>query len=283
MFPQLAQAGHLTVYTYGVLTLLAVLAAVLWSIHLAETEGISAVRMEGLALVIVLSAGIGSKLLTALDYPGFYGGNWRSVLQDQVLGRGGVFYGGFLLAMGASALYCWRARLPGWQVADCVMPGLALAQCIGRMGCFFAGCCWGLPTHLPIAITFTSPLAHRISGVPLHVGLFPTQLSEAALTLLAVPFLLRLRKRKSFHGQVILLYALYYAVIRFLLEFVRGDPRGFYFDGFLSTSQVIGLLIIPVAIALYQWRKSKTPQHRGLRKPVFVPVALQPVRSDRSM
>jgi phosphatidylglycerol:prolipoprotein diacylglycerol transferase len=202
-----------------------------------------------LGLVIVLSAVIGSKLLTAVDYPGYYAGDW-SQLGQQVLDRGGVFYGGLLLALGTSALYFRLTGLPGWKVADCVAPGLALAQGIARIGCFLAGCCWGTSTNLPIGVIFTSQKAHWLTGVPLDVKLHPTQLYEAALVLAVIPFLLWLRKHKSFDGEVVLVYILYYAVLRFLLEFLRGDPRGFYFDGLLSTSQLISLLIIPTATFL---------------------------------
>lgn len=250
MLPRLFQVGPVSIYSYGILTALGFLFAILWPTSLAKKEGISATKMEGLGLLIVLSAGVGSKLLTAWDYPGFYSGGWTHFLSDQILGRGGVFYGGFLLAVACSAVYCRLVNLPGWQVADCVAPGLALAQGLGRVGCFLAGCCWGTATQLPIGVTFRSELAHTITGVPLGVRLHPTQLYEAAVVLLVIPFLMWLRKRRSFSGQVILVYVLFYAVARFFLEFLRGDPRGYYFHHLLSTSQFIGLLIIPLAIFL---------------------------------
>ena len=262
MHPILLQTGSASLYSYGVLTALGFLLAILWPTHLAKKEGLSATKMEGLGLVIVLSAGVGSKLLTALDYPGFYSGDWSHFLWDEVMGRGGVFYGGFLFAVGCSALYCRLTSLPGWQVADCVAPGLALAQGLGRVGCFLAGCCWGTPTQAIFGVIFTSQTAHQITGVPLYVKLHPTQLYEAALVLLAIPFLMWLRKIRSFNGEVMLAYVLYYGVARFLLEFVRGDPRGYFFDHLLSTSQVIGLLIMPLAIFLL-FRLAK--QHKAGR------------------
>jgi phosphatidylglycerol:prolipoprotein diacylglycerol transferase len=238
-------SSHFTVYSYGVMMGMGTLLAIVWLVHLAAREDIAPAKVEGLGLVIVFCAVVGSKLLTALDYPGFYAGEW-SRLWDQ----GGVFYGGFVLAVVATAIYMRLADLPGWRVADCVVPGLALAQGLGRIGCFFAGCCWGTTTHLPFGVTFTSGLAHSITGVPLYQKLHPTQLYEAALVLLAIPFLLRLSKSKSFDGEVVLAYVLYYAIVRFLLEFFRGDPRGYYFNGLLSTSQIISLVIIPIATLL---------------------------------
>lgn len=250
MLPRLFHVGYFSIYSYGMLTALGFLLAILWPTSLAKKEGISETKMEGLGLLIVLSAGVGSKLLTAWDYPGFYSSDWTHFLSDQILGRGGVFYGGFLLAVACSAAYCRLVDLPGWQVADSVAPGLALAQGLGRVGCFLAGCCWGTPTELPFGVTFRSELAHNLTGVPLQVRLHPTQLYEATLVLSAIPFLMWLRKKRSFFGQVILVYVLFYAVARFFLEFLRGDPRGYHFSHLLSTSQLIGLFIIPLAIFL---------------------------------
>jgi phosphatidylglycerol:prolipoprotein diacylglycerol transferase len=250
VFPVLLHIGHFTVFSYGVMTVIGFLLAIAWPVHLASKEGLSVAKMEGLGLVIVVTAGLGSKLLTAIDYPGFYSGGWNHFFFDQMLGRGGVFYGGFLFAIAGSAIYCRAVGLPGWQTADCVAPGLAMAQGLGRIGCFLAGCCWGTPTQSPFAVTFTSELAHSITGVPLHLKLHPTQLYEASLVLLVIPFLMWLRKTKTFQGEVILTYVLYYAVARFFLEFFRGDPRGYYLNRLLSISQLIGLLLIPFAALL---------------------------------
>ena len=258
MLPQLLQLGPFHLYSYGLLVALGFFLAIVWPVHLGSREGLSTARIEGLGFVIVLTGALGSKLLTAIDYPGYYTAG-QDIAWEQLGNRGGVFYGGFLLAVTASAVYCWLARLPGWQLADCVAPGLALAQGLGRIGCFLGGCCWGSETNLPIGVTFTSELAHRNTGVPLFVSLHPTQLYEAALVLLSIPFLLWLRKTKSFQGQVLLSYVLFYSVARFLLEFLRGDPRGYYFNGLLSTSQIISLVLVPSAAMLMLWLR-KRPQ-----------------------
>ena len=250
MLPIFVHAGNFTVFSYGVMTALGFLLAILVPTRLATNEGLSAAKMEGLGLVIVLTAGVGSKLLTALDYPGFYSGGWDHFFFDQMLGKGGVFYGGFLMATSCAFLYCRLVRLPGWQVADCVAPGLALAQGLGRVGCFLAGCCWGMPTQSLLGVTYTSEVAHQLTGVPLNLKIQPTQLYEAALVLGVIPFLMWLRRNKTFQGQVFLAYVAYYAVARFLLEFIRDDPRGHYLGNLFSTSQLISLLLLPFAIYL---------------------------------
>jgi phosphatidylglycerol:prolipoprotein diacylglycerol transferase len=254
MLPLLFHFGHLRVFSYGILTALGFLLAILWPAHLAKKENLSAVKMEGLALVIVITAGIGSKLLTALDYPGFYSGGWNHFFYDQMLGKGGVFYGGFLLAAAGAFLYCRTVKLPFGQISDCVAPGLALAQGLGRVGCFLAGCCWGTPTHLSFGVTFNSELAHQLTGVPLDVRVHPTQLYEAAVVFGVVPFLLWLRQCRTFYGAVILFYVAFYAVVRFFIEYLRDDPRGYYF-GMLSTSQIIALAMALLCLGFWLARR----------------------------
>jgi phosphatidylglycerol:prolipoprotein diacylglycerol transferase len=260
MLPVLVHAGNFTIFSYGVMTALGFLLAIIVPVHLAKNEGLSAAKMEGLGLVIVLTAGVGSKLLTAFDYPGFYSGGWNHFFFDQMLGKGGVFYGGFLMATSCAFLYCRIVGLPGWQVSDCVAPGLALAQGLGRIGCYLAGCCWGTPTQLPLGVTYTSEIAHQLTGVPLNLKIHPTQLYEAAIVLLAIPFLMWLRRTKTFQGQVFLAYVTYYAVARFFLEFVRDDPRGRYLGNLFSTSQLISLLMLPFAIYLFFYFKTRNRQ-----------------------
>ena len=254
MLPLLFQLGQFHLYSYGLLVATGFFLAIWWPTRLGAKEGLPPAKIEGLGLVIVLTAVVGSKLLTALDYPGYYS-TGTQVAWEQLLDRGGVFYGGFLGAVTASYFYCRRVKLPFWQISDCVAPGLALAQGLGRIGCFLAGCCWGSATNLPWGVTFTSDLAHQATGVPLNVRLHPTQLYEASLVLLSIPFLLWLRRRKTFHGEVLLSYVMFYSVARFFLEFLRGDPRGYYLDDAVSTSQLISVGLLPLAAIFMAWRR----------------------------
>ncbi len=119
---------------------------------------------------------------------------------------------------------------------------------IGRLGCFAAGCCYGIPAEGLPAITFTDVHAHAVTGVPLNVPLHPTQLYEAGLEFALFLFLLWLAPRRKFQGQLFLTWAIVYPVSRFMIEFLRGDPRGFVLDGLLSTSQFVGIWIVAAAV-----------------------------------
>ena len=134
-------------------------------------------------------------------------------------------------------------------MTDVFAPGIALGHVIGRLGCLFAGCCFGRPTSVPWAITFNSEFAAQNVGTPLNVPLHPTQLYEAGAELLILGFLLAFeRKGRPFPGRTFWAYMLLYGISRFIIEIYRGDPRGMV--GTLSTSQFVSLLIVPLASML---------------------------------
>jgi phosphatidylglycerol:prolipoprotein diacylglycerol transferase len=179
------------------------------------------------------------------------------LFSPSVLTSAGDFYGGFIGALLASAIFFRRhPRLPFWRAADVCGPAIALGQAVGRVGCFMAGDDYGRPTLVRWAVTFTDPDAGRIGGAPLGVPLHPVQLYEAIACLVLFLVLVRLARRKRFDGEVILAYTLAYAIVRFLLEFFRGDAdRGFVFGGLLSTSQFIAVILGAVAMALWPVRR----------------------------
>ncbi len=105
-------------------------------------------------------------------------------------------------------------------------------------------------------------LGHEVTGVPIDAKLHPTQLYESFAMLIVFFFLLWLHKKKKFSGQVILAYAVIYATVRFLIEFVRDDPRGDILGlttlTGLSTSQLIGIIVgVGALITLViRWRRA---------------------------
>ncbi len=258
MLPKLFEIGPLPIHTYGLLLATAFLAAISLTAYLAEREGVPRTRAWDLGFVIIISAVLGGKLVMVLTDLSGYLNEPSRFLSLEFWQAGGVFYGGLLGGIVGSAIFVHRHRdLNFWIFADAAAPAIALGQTIGRLGCFSAGCDYGKPTDVPWAVTFTSEYAHRTVGVPLDVPLHPTQLYESGATLVIFLLLLLLYRRKKFSGQVFSAYLLLYAVARFILEFYRGDAdRGFVFGGLLSTSQFIGVLIVPVALAIYFYRRS---------------------------
>lgn len=260
MYPELFRIGSFPVNTYGVLLALAFLMALFVSARLGQRDGLQRERVFDLGLWMLLGGLVGSKLLLMVVEPE-YAGNLRQLLSLDFLRSGGVWYGGFLGALGAGLLLIRRYKLPLAKTLDAFAPGVAIGQAIGRQGCFAAGCCWGEPTTLPWGVEFTER-GHEITGVPLGVHLHPTQLYESFAALLIFFFLLWLHRRKRFAGQVIAAYAVLYGVTRFLIEFVRDDPRGDVAGltslTHLSTSQLISLLVVVggLVFLFLRWRRA---------------------------
>jgi len=259
MYPELFRIGNFPINTYGVLLALAFLGALLIAARLAARDGLPRERIYDLGLWMLLAALLGSKVLMLWTEPS-YRENPLHLLSLDFLRSGGVFYGGFIGAVATGYFLIRRYGLPWWKTADAFAPGIALGLGIGRQGCFAAGCCWGKPTTLPWGVRF-SELGHEITGVPIDSHLHPTQLYESFAALAIFFSLLWLHRRRRFEGQVILCFAVLYGLVRFLIEFLRDDPRGDIaglttLTG-LSTSQMISLIIGFGALILLilRWRR----------------------------
>jgi phosphatidylglycerol:prolipoprotein diacylglycerol transferase len=186
--------------------------------------------------------------------------DWRFYLAHpgEILGTlrsGGVLLGGVVAGALTFAFYASRHELPKWRLGDAAMAPVALAQAIGRLGCFSAGCCWGEPCEAahPLAVVFTNPDAWRQTGVPLGQPLVAVQLVQAAHDLLLAGLLTWLwRRRPEPPGTIVWTYVLLYSLGRGLIEFWRGDDaqRGVWFGGEISTSQIFALCGAAIALAM---------------------------------
>lgn len=240
--------GPFSLHTYGLLLVAALLAALWLAGRLAEKQGLDPQKVQDLGIASIIAGLVGAKLLLVLVDFDQYRMSPRAVLD--ILQSGGVFYGGLLGGLPVAWWYIRRHGLPVLTTLDVLAPALALGQGIGRLGCFAAGCCFGSPSSAPWSVIFHDEGAHALVGVPLGVPLHPSQLYESAgAFLLMAALLITLRKRR-FEGQVVTLYLISYAILRFALEFWRGDvARGTVFGGALSTSQFIAILVVFLTMA----------------------------------
>jgi phosphatidylglycerol:prolipoprotein diacylglycerol transferase len=248
MHPVLFDFHGLTIYSYGVLLAASYLLGLQFALVRARRRGLDGQRVMDLGIWIIVSALVGAKLLLFIvDFKQFTS-NPRDLLG--LARSGGVFYGGLIAAVTVALIYLRRHRLPLWTTTDVFAPGIALGHVVGRMGCLLAGCCFGKPTSMPWAITFTDPAAAANVGTPRGVPLHPTQLYEAGAELLILVFLLVWERRgHGFPGRTFWSYMLLYGVSRFVIEFYRGDSRGMVFDA-LSTSQFVSVILVPLAIVM---------------------------------
>ena len=239
--------GPLTLHAYGVLLAIAFITGLWVASRQAKRAGLDAARVTDMAVYVLIAGLVGAKVLLVVVEWGFYARNPRELLS--ILQSGGVFYGGLIGAFPVAWWYARKHGLPTWRTADALAPAVAIGQAIGRLGCFCAGCCYGRPADVPWAVTFRDAYASRTVGTPLDTPLHPTEIYEALACLAIFFILVRMARSKRFDGQITLAYVFLYAVVRFVIEFYRGDAvRGTVF-GWLSTSQFIAMLMV-VAVAL---------------------------------
>lgn len=239
---ELFSIGPFTVYGYGLMIAVGVLAAYLVGEYRARRAGLDPDHIFYYVIWCVLGGFLGSKLLFFLTDIKNIIANPRVMLNLQ---DGWVVYGGIIGGILAAAVYSRIKKLKFPAYFDLLIPSVALAQGFGRVGCFLAGCCYGRETDGPIGIMF-----HDSAYAPNGVNLIPTQLISSGLNFIHFLVLIWFAKRKKADGQVGALYLILYSVGRFILEYYRGDLiRGSV--GVLSTSQFISIFTVTAGVLLF--------------------------------
>ena len=247
--------GHdfIPIYSYGVMVAAGFLFGSWYVSAQAKKSGEDPAKALDLVFYILIASIFGSRLLYILTT------DWELLFKNPLaifkIWEGGlVFYGGFIASLLAAIWYFKKHRLPAWKYCDFFAPAVALGHALGRQGCFLAGCCYGkaLLDKTWYSVVFPAGVD---SLAPPGIPLYPTQLMESAGEFFIFLGLNSVLKRKKFDGQVICLYMIIYAILRFSLEFVRGDfDRGFVFGTGLSTSQFIAAILFAMGTILYLYR-----------------------------
>lgn len=234
--------GNLHVYSYGLMIAIGIIAAYIILDRNAKKVGYNDDHIFNMTIIAVIMGVIGGKVF-------YYLTNLKAIINDpsmlyKNLGNGFVIYGAIIF--GALTVYIYSRR-KNWNVLgvlDLVVPGVALAQGLGRIGCFLAGCCYGAETTSKLSVVFPQQ-SLAPSGVHLH----PTQLYSAAFDIVLAIFLLWYFNRKKKDGIVTSLYIIIYSVGRFAIEFIRADERGTV--GIFSTSQFIAIFTLILGIIIF--------------------------------
>ena len=243
MFPDLVDLGFLHLRTYGACMAAGFL--VCW--WLVERLG-GRKDLSNLLLGLMVAGVVGSRIAYVVEHwtEEFAAHPGRIVRVDQ---GGLMFYGGLILAILVFFARCGRRRESPLALADLLCTVIPLGHAFGRVGCFFYGCCYGRDSDAWCAVTFPAGSPSWFEHGRRAVSVLPTQLFEAAalLVLFAALLLVYRRARRYTAG----LYMVGYAVIRFFMEFLRGDPRADV--GPFSISQTISLALVAVGLA-FIWR-----------------------------
>lgn len=273
--------------SYSAFLLLGLVAGYLITRWRAVRAGIKGSHIDNLALLLSIFSLFGARFFSWLFFFPSGISLWQALTNS---GGGMVFYGGMIFGILTAIIYSRWAGLALGNLLDVFAPGLALGLALGRVGCFMAGCCWGDVCLSPgdWSKIATPNLAWQVRTVPLISGarfplavrfpegagayeqhlklgliepqarlsrpVHPVQLYEAALVLALSLFLhLRFEKRR-WHGQVVCLFILSYALIRFGTEFLRADNAPIYLG--LTLSQVISLALGTIATLVLITEKS---------------------------
>ncbi len=159
------------------------------------------------------------------------------------LGGGFVFYGGLIFGLIFYGIYSLILKKFPFKYSGFLAPGLVFGHAIGRIGCFLAGCCFGNQCDLPWAVTIN------------HQQVHPVQIYEAVGLIIIGLIMLKLIRAAINAYSILGIYLLSYSILRFAIEFYRGDVvRGIYRD-LLSTSQIISMVLFAIGIILVAWNK----------------------------
>jgi phosphatidylglycerol:prolipoprotein diacylglycerol transferase len=239
--------GPFTIYSYGTVLALGFILSLFLIVKRAHKIGISKQTIYDLGIWMIIGGLLGARIAYVLFHMDEF---WRRPMDIFMIHRGGlVFYGSFI----GGALFSWfflkRRKFSFLKFADFIIPVVALGHGIGRIGCFLNGCCYGKPTECPWGVHFpagSAPSQHYGFSHSLH----PTQLYEAFLLAVLFFVLLWIDKRKKFEGQTFFSYLLMYPLIRFFLEFFRGEHSLILFNLF-TVYQIFSVILFLLGGLLY--------------------------------
>lgn len=231
--------------SYGLMIAIGIIVAAALFINKGKNKGFDEDSLLNLIIFAVIGGVLGGKGLFIIT-------ELKDILKDPSIltnfGYGFVVYGAIGGGALAMYLYCRRKKWSLIEMVDMTVPGLAIAQGFGRIGCFLAGCCYGAETTLPFGVEFPeNSLAP--SGVHLH----PTQIYSSIFDFSLGLILLYYSKKERKNGKLMGLYLIIYSVGRFLVEFLRNDPRGNV--GLFSTSQFIAIFTLVFGIIIFNNHK----------------------------
>ena len=250
MFPDLVDIGFLHLKTYG--ACMAVGFLLCWTL---ATKLCPRKDLPNLLMTLMLGGVLGSRIAYVVEHwSAEFAANPAAVVR---VDQGGLmFYGGLVLDIAIFLVWCRVKKADALAVADVLCTVIPLGHACGRIGCFFFGCCYGKVSTSCLAVRFPkfSPAWYE----QMHGGLIPvsansslpvlpTQLFESAALLVLFAALLALYLKRG-RGTTAA-YLAGYGVIRFGMEFLRGDPRAAFWG--LSIGQAVSLGLILAAVAVF--------------------------------
>ena len=254
------QLFGLNIHWYGIMVALGFLASLAVLEYKRDYARMTSDQIIDLSIIVVVCGIVGARIAYVIQFFDQFRGNlWKIFRVDQ---GGLVFYGGFILAALVIFRYVRKHKLCVPRILDICAPAMAIGHAFGRIGCFIQGCCFGIPCKAfgTVYPPGTAPAARypdmdsiaanlqltgkaALSSLPL----LPVQLIESAGNLLLGIGLLLLFRKIRRTGTVAAVYFIGYGIMRFILEYFRGDHTDRIIG--LTRAQLVGVFImIPIGI-----------------------------------
>ena len=248
MMPVLFKIGSFPVHSWGLLLMLGFLLATWRAAANAHLYSFKKEDVWDVSLIGLFGGIVGARLAYVAQNMGHFSQHPAEIFS--IWTGGMTSFGGFILGIIAGLLACRAKGMNPWDMADLAAVSLPIGYCLGRIGCFLNGCCYGGVCELPWAMRFHihDAAGNDILTPPSH----PAQLYSAIAAILMFVILAALEKRRAFKGQLILAFGVLYSVYRFLVEFVReGVTADLSGIAHLTSGQIASIVIALITAIAY--------------------------------
>jgi phosphatidylglycerol:prolipoprotein diacylglycerol transferase len=268
MIPIVLRLGPFAIYSYGLMMGLGIIAAGVACTSEFKRRGYKGEWASTLVAWSAISGVVGSRIYDIIDNWPHYAANPLDMIFSSA---GFVWYGGLMGGAIASYFVARYYRIPWLVLTDMAVPGLAIGHAIGRIGCLLSGDGdWGTVSDLPWAMAYPNAIVgwngqtvlkldshnHLVSAFYPGVRVHPAPVYETILYTGVFLVLWSLRKKPHVDGQIVYLYLILAGACRFLVEFVRVNPRVLWG---LSEAQLIALVMVAIGVTAYAWSNATAP------------------------
>jgi len=265
MFPVLFKIGNFELHTYGVMLAAAFAVGFFVAVKNGKKRNLDFDQIYSLTIVIIFSSIIGARLAYVIFHLEEFEGRWLDIISPiqstgQIGISGMVALGGVVCAVIVSLIYVKKKNISAADATDALTPSLALGLAIGRVGCFFNGCCFGKECHLPWGMSFPKgSISHYVYGdIPLH----PTQIYAVIYNLLIFAVLMRTAKIPGLRGMQFPVFLVLYGIFRGMNESLRyygGHEEGMRLFGSITFSQLVSIVFVlsGLIILIYNYYRNR--------------------------
>jgi len=257
MHPILFRLGALEIRSYGLALAISFVVGIFWTLRRSRQRGIDEKRVLDLAMILIISAVVGSRLMYVLTHLHEFKGRWLDTISPvQSSGDFGLpgltMLGGVLLCLISLVVFTRIYKIPLARLADVLAPSFAFGIFLTRIGCFLAGCCFGKPCGLPWAVKF--PLNSPAGSVYLGEHIHPTQLYASLYGLIILTVIILLDRKTRFDGFLMSVFFMMYGVSRFTIDFFRfysTNDKFLLLGSYFTFNQLISFLMFITGLILF--------------------------------